>query len=301
MVGLLGLLLAAPCAVESPPGVTAALDYRDGGWRLEARKDESVLRRRIDLPADDCALAADTAALMIDRFVHALGPAPRPRPQPAEPKPATVIARAAESDALRPPPPLAAPEILVEPPRRVLLPEPEVAVRERDFGNDSAPRAWRWALSAGAAGSLSGDDVRPGVWLDLTGTTGRWALSVSLATATGTADLEHRHGTTDGMSLDSGLLAISAKPCVDFGVRACLGPFAGARILSGDSLRESFVALQAEGGAALQLDRTFAGGFSFSAALLVGYTAGPLSHEALETAGSRVDVTAALTLGYQVF
>ena len=304
--GIVALLLAvAPVcdlAAALPKDVSASLDFRDGAWRLTARRGESVLRRDLRLPADDCALAVDTAALAVDRFLRALGPAPKLRPAPRrDPRP-TAIAQAFESDASHPRPvplPEPAPAPSIEPPRHVLLPEADL--QSYDLTSDPPPRQWTLAVSAGAAGVLAGDDVRPGIWLDLTARTGRWAMSVSLATATGTADLQHRYGSNDGMTLDSGLLAFSAKPCIDWGVRACLGPYVGARLISGDSLRESFVALQAEGGGALQLDRDFANGFHFSASLLAGYTAGPLSREAQETAGSRVDVTVALTLGYQVF
>ncbi len=305
MGGIVALLLtAAPsCALPQAAGVAASMEFRDGAWRLEARKGDAVLRRELRLPADDCALAADTAALVIDRFLRALGPVPAPPPPRRDPPPPAAIARASESDATPAPPapppsPIEAAVAPSEPARRVLLPEPEPQVRE-SMG-DSPPRPWAFAVSAGAAGSLAGDDVRPGIWLDLTARTPGWALSLTLTTATGTADLEHRYGTSD-MSLDSGLLAFSAKPCLEWWIRACAGPFAGARIISGDSLRESFLALQAEGGGALQLEHAFGGGFRFSAGLLVGYTAGPLSREAQAMAGSRLDVTAALTLGYQVF
>jgi hypothetical protein len=293
MVAILVALLAAPCPVDGAPD--ASLEFKGGAWQLELRRGDSLLRRRLDLPEQDCRLAADTAALIVDRFAHALAPlrrrAPKPPVAPAQPPP-PVIAQAAQNDAVRT---IVVPE---EPQRRVLM--PEAAESTQDIAVVEQPRRWTFAVSAGAAGAIAGDDVRPGVFVDLTARSGRWAIGLSLATATGTADLNHRRGTIDGVELDSGLLALSAKPCLDLWVRACAGPFAGARVISGNSREESFVALQGEFGVALTLDRNI-GNFNFAATLFAGATVGPLSHEALETAGSRFDATFALTLGYQVF
>jgi hypothetical protein len=299
---LLGAATPAPCAEAAlrrlPSG--SSLTFQDEAWLLELRAPGRIpLRRTLRLPPGDCALLEDTAGLIADRYLRALT---QPRPRPRAP---VAIAQAAQTDAVRAPlvvetlavPSLPAPRIELAPERAVLIPELDAAA-------DLPPepdRRWTVALSAGASGSLSGDDVRPGLWLDLTARSPRWALSISLAGATGAADLVERRGTTDGMSLDSGLLALSAKPCVDLWVRACAGPYLGARVIAGESPRVSYVALQGEAGAALQIDRAFLNGFHFSATLLVGATAGPLSNEALETAGSRFDVTAALTLGYQLF
>jgi len=59
----------------------AALSFRDEAWRLELRdpQEQLVLSRELRLAPDQCALVAESAALVIDRYLAALRLPPGPR------------------------------------------------------------------------------------------------------------------------------------------------------------------------------------------------------------------------------
>src|SRR6185503_20428122 len=95
----------------------ATFTWKDGSWRLTLRRAGTVLLERSwALPASDCALLADTAALVIDRYFSGLRqPRWTPRPQ-------RVAALAPVAVAPAPVPvPLAAP---LSPPAPLALDEP---------------------------------------------------------------------------------------------------------------------------------------------------------------------------------
>jgi hypothetical protein len=323
--------LEAALRQELPAGdgdLSASLEFRAGAWQLKVRgaAGEPELHRSLRLPHEECALAAQTAALAIERYVRAL-PRLAPGPSTAALRPpqkrdatahrlsaraagaTTLLARSEQAQSspvavapsalaspFAPAPGAPAPSAAAGPAfaRAVVMPGP--IPLSTDLAATS--RATHLVVSTGAAAQLGGDDLRGGLWVDLSVHIPRWAFSLSFARAEGEADAPLSVSPGGEQSLSAGLLALSAKPCLDSWVTACAGPFVAARSLSGSTLRHGREgsALAPEVGGALQLGVPLARGFGVSIALLGGV---PLGHSQ-QTAGP-VDLTMAFTVGYRIF
>jgi hypothetical protein len=274
----------------------ASLDVHDGAWRLRLRRGGSLLlQRTLPLPRQDCALLAETAALVIDRYFAELpAPARQRRPQRlaalgpvAEPSspPAPAPAVAAE-------PPVAATAaptpVPIEAARAVLIPAMP-AVSEEAGDPEAAPQL---VISAGIAAL---DDLRPGLWLQAER---RWRTgSASFLVIAGGADRDA--GPTREVELQTALMALSIGPCFERYVRACVAPLAGVRAqtTSGRTLHpQPSVRFTPELGALVSVDRAVYGRLHAGASLMVGYL---LGEDALEAAGpsEEIDYAASLHVG----
>ena len=344
--------LEAALRQELPQGeaeLIASLEFRAGAWQLEVRGAGRgrELRRTLRLPRDECTLAAQTAALAVERYVRALGPLPAPGPHrestaasrgpkgtPRDPADrlsaraagsTTLLARTAQAQsaaaavapaalgpagsapaalapagsALTDSAGAAAPAAFEQPgpaapARAVVMPGPISLAG----ATAEASRAAHLIVSTGAAAQMGGDDLRSGLWLDLTVRTPRWTFSLSFARSEGEVDTPLSSSPHGEQSLSAGLLALSAKPCLDLWVTACAGPFLAARSVSGTTLLQAHAesTLQPEVGGALQLGVPLGEGFGVAVAFLGGL---PLGHS-LKTSGP-ADLTLALTVGYRIF
>ena len=266
----------------------AELAWTGGSWQLTLRRSGAVLLQRSwELPASDCALLADTAALVIDRYFSGLRQpswTPRPRriaaiaavaPPPAEP-------------AAPPPAPFDLSE--AEPVRPVLIPSmPAVMGRA-----DSQQLGPGMVVSVGLALT---DDLRPGLWLQAER---RWASgTASFLLLAGNADHEGRAAET---SLQSALMALSVGPCFDMWVRACFAPFAGVRgrlSPEGRTLaRTTELRLVPELGATVSIERQLPFRFNAALSLLAGRTLGEADFDPAAPP-QEIDYAMALRVGYQ--
>lgn len=270
----------------------AELDFQAGSWQLLLRRAGRVLLRRT-LPPSDCALLAETAALIIDRyFSQVRAPLPPRRPRR-----------------------IAGPIALAEPPQRAQVPSPpsDPPASTVDTGSDLMPGRAVLIPSVAAAiyeatepqrapdlmvsvGLAALDDLRPGLWLQAER---RWRSgSASFLLVAGGAD--HDQGPVRESALQSALMALSVGPCFESFVRGCFAPFAGVRGgMGGDqhTLRPSTtLRLVPELGAMVSLDRTVLRGVNVGLSILVGR---PLGESAFDPADppQELDYAVALRAG----
>ena len=122
------------------------------------------------------------------------------------------------------------------------------------------------SFSAGGAGLLgSRGEWQPGFQVQLARRTESWTLGLTLATATAIPDAM-RPGYHRPLALDgpTALLAASAGRCAGSSLRACIGPYLGARW--------SGFTTSAEAGAALSADLALTSHLRFALSLLAGTT-----------------------------
>ncbi|HUJ28572.1 MAG TPA: hypothetical protein VLW85_21265, partial [Myxococcales bacterium] len=272
----------------------ASFAYEGGRWLLTLRKSGTVLLvRSWGLPATDCALLADTAALVMDRYFSELRApswAPRPRRIAALAMGAVAGPRPAElpqsiSALPPPPPPEAGPE------RSVLIPAmPAVMARAEPPQPGSG-----MVISAGIAAL---DDLRPGLWLQAER---RWSSgAASFLIVAGSADRDS--GPAPESSLQSALMALSVGPCFSSLLRACFAPLLGVRgRLAADrrALRATNeLKLVPELGAVISVERTLPYRLNAGVSLLLGRTLGEADFDP-DAPPQEMDYALALRVGYQ--
>lgn len=262
----------------------ASFSYEGGTWRLTLRKSGTVLLvRSWELPASDCALLADTAALVIDRYFSELrAPTWAPRPRRIA---ALSMAPVAEA------PPISAP---TEPDsqRPVLIPAmPTVMARVEAPPNGSAMVVW--------AGVAALDDLRPGLWLQAER---RWSSgAASFLLVAGSTEREF--GPARESQMRSALIALSLGPCFDSVVRACFAPLAGARGRVAPDHRRAVRAtselkLVPELGAVASVERALPYRLHAGLSLLLGKTFGEADFDPAAPP-QEMDFALALRVGYQ--
>jgi hypothetical protein len=268
----------------------AAFEHQAGSWRLTLRRGKTVLlRREWPLPALDCALLADTAALVIDRYFSRL----RSPPWPARPRRIAALGPVAEAP--RPPAPETQAELSLAADaaadRAVLIPSMPAALAGAEIPRSNSGMV----ISAGLAAL---DDLRPGLWLQAER---RWASgSASFLIVAGSADRDM--GPARETELRSALMAVSLGPCFDLLLRACFAPFAGARGRISPGRRtlqaESELKLVPELGAVASLDRALPYRLHAGLSVLVGKTLGQSDFDP-DAPPQEIDLAVALRVGYQ--
>jgi len=272
----------------------AELEFQTGSWQLVLRRGSSVLlRRTLPLAGADCALVADTAALVIDRYFSQVRAPVRP-PRPQRIAGPVVLAEARPAPAAMPPRQEASPPAEGEPDasaRAVLI--PSMAASMADYETPEPRRASDLLVSVGLAAL---DDLRPGLWLQAER---RWRSgSASFLLVAGAGD--HDYGPVGENALQTALVALSVGPCFERYVRACFAPFAGARGQAGGSRRSrtgAALRLEPELGAVVSVDRTVVSGLHVGLSLLLGR---PLGEPAFDPAAppQELDYAAALRAGF---
>lgn len=272
--------------------VQASFTWRDGSWRLILRRAGTVLLERSwSLPPSDCALLADTAALVIDRYFSGLRqPRWTPRPQRVAALAPVAVAPLPAPPPSAAPPPLPPPSF-DEPARPVLIPSmPAIA-----DGGEPPASASGLVLSMGLALL---DDGRAGFWMQAER---RWSSgTASFVLLAGASDMESERGGET--QLRSALMALSVGPCFDVWLRACFAPFAGVRgqlrpvrrTLHADTDLKLVPELGAMASLEYPLPYRLKAGFS----LLLGKTLGEADFDP-DSPPQEADYAVALRVGYQ--
>jgi hypothetical protein len=288
----------APASQPGEQGDLRALVRREGpAWALELRDQggELALRRELELGPDRCGLLAETAALMVDRFLEQIRwagrppsieplPAPERRPEPAPP-PALVVE----------PAPAPAPPASPAP-----APSPPLEPRPNALLVSLGPAAWLGAPS----------ELRAAAQLSLTARLGEVAQVGGLLIA-GTATsqpvtIEARaRGAT---SVQPALAAALGGACTDgLGLSLCASALAGARVSSGSASgalfqRSGALLWQPSLGAQLSASRRLGGRFEVALDASAASALGAASFQVVGADAARplpsLDVWACLRLGW---
>lgn len=277
----------------------ASLRPEASAWTLELRRGggEVALSRRLPFAPGACGLAADTAALVIDRFLEEIrwpGRPPSIAPLPAPPRP----------EPLEPPKPDASPAAQ-------LAPASISPIGLAALGAGGADPSGRLTIALGPAAWVGlPRDLRAAALLEATlRLADRFEVGVTALAALPSASAVTISGESRGtLSVQSALVGAIASACADAGrFRLCGGPLAGVRASSGSPSGRLFQAssallLQPELGlratAALQISSRFS-------LALVALAAAPLGSGTFNVAGAdaarelpAVDLSLGLRLGF---
>ncbi len=282
-------------APDEPGDLHASLRRDQGAWLLQVRDGERVaLHRTLHFGETECRVAAETGALIVERFlVEVRWPG---RPASIEPLPAPPP----------PPPPEAAPPIVASPPpERVAAPVAPASVVEprRHFTLALGPAAWLGLPSDLRAAAMLTATLRLSEPLE--------AGLLVLASAASSQPVLIGDNNRGSSRVQPALIALFASACAEATpVRLCAGGLAGARgsygSASGARLfqQTSGLIVQPEMGlrasAAVRLSSHFELGLELLSAAALGSASfvvqsSPPVSRALPT----FDVVAALHLGWE--
>ena len=290
----------------------ASLRPEAGAWALELRRGggEVALRRRLAFAPGACGLAADTAALVIDRFLEEIrwpGRPPSIAPLPAPPRPEPLEKAVA---APQPPP-------KIEPPKPDASPAAQLAPASISPIGLAAPGAGgadpsgRLTIALGPAAWVGlPRDLRAAALLEATlRLADRFEVGVTALAALPSASAVTISGESRGtLSVQSALVGAIASACADAGrFRLCGGPLAGVRASSGSPSGRLFQAssallIQPELGLRATAALPISSRFSLA---LVALAAAPLGSGTFNVAGAdaarelpAVDLSLGLRLGF---
>ncbi len=256
-------------APSGPDDLRGWLRPAEGGFALEVRRagGEVALRRQLPLGEDDCKLAAETAALILDRFLDEIRWSGKPAS--IEPLPA------------RPPPPMPAP--LLEPPR---------------FEFAAGPAVWLGAPNDVRAGGLIGATVRLKVPFEASFLALVAASSRTVLQPAGSIDVKQgSFALSAAACAEPGRFRLCAGPLA--GARASLGNAAGVRQTASAMMWQAEIGMQAR--AALRLGASWLLGLQILGGAVPGsgtFTiAGTDAHRTL----SKFDAIASISLVFQPF
>ena len=263
---------------QSPGDLRAQLSRGPAAWLLELQGDAGVaLSRELLLPQDECAVAAETSALVVERFLEEVRWSGRP--QPIAPLPSLAP----------PPPPL------------IVAPLPLQRPRPHALALALGPAAWLGLPSDLRPAALLEASARLGEQLRLGGS----FLLGGAATQTVTIESQVR-GTT---SVSAGLLAAHASLCDGPGALSlCAGALVGARGSLGSSSgtlfqKSSAFLVQPEVGvrasAGLRLGSRWELGLALIGGVALGSASFVVDGAQAQRSLPRLDVAAALRLAWE--
>jgi hypothetical protein len=294
--------LAAQSRAVVPQDIELSLEFQDGAWRLSvARPGRAPVLRRLALPGDECTLAAETAALVAERWLVAVRPAP---PEPGSRRPETAAAEAPPDPGIDPipplmpgpeaPPPEAQEAEAADPEPPGVRPPKVLELPAQASGPDAAPEAGAdlgIGFSAGGAALLDrGGDWQRGFQVQLFRRTQDWTFALSFAAASG-VDAWSRRRMRGSLDDGTSLLAFSATRCGGRALRLCAGPYLAVR--SQEQGEGRSWELEPEGGGAIGIDLGLGPRARLGVTLLAGVPLG--------TGSRALQVTAAASFGLLVF
>lgn len=206
-----------------PGDLEAELGRAADAWLLQVRDGEKVaLHRELRLAERECALAAETGALIVDRFLEEVRWPGRPvsiEPLPRRPAPPPPPA------APPPPPPSPEPPLIVAQPAYAA---PQPAPARSRFAIALGPAAWLGAPSDLRAAALFSASLQASDQVQLS--------LLALAGAASSEAVLIAQSPRGATKVQAALLAAEAAACAEaLGLRLCIGPLAGARGSLGSS------------------------------------------------------------------
>jgi len=266
-----------PASLEENPRaepLQVSLNRQIGGWnlRLNRTSGEVALERNLDLGETDCALVAESAALVIDRYLAALRepsgrreaagaslskapPAYKHSPAPPPARPIETTRAISPSAAPRDPapspeatPPIPSAPQPAAPIAAAIAPTQPGRLREL-VEPVAAPERGQLSVAVGPAGIIGlPSDLRAAIWLDVEHPINFepaprfvglpisfMARFLFLGSASSAQPVIIDGADRGDISARSILFAVTGGPCATKWLRFCAGGFAGARLVSGGS------------------------------------------------------------------
>ena len=302
--------LAAGSNTAVPEDIVFSIKFAEGAWRLKVSgAGRREVRRTLALPRGECTLAAETAALVVERSLVGVWRDPLSERSPTRPaeSPPEVPTFVEAPPAIEDLPPPQGPDPLqaMEDPPDLLGPQASRLVAPPTAAGAQAEpiaRAGETGFSAGGAGLLGRTgDWQPGFHVQLSRRTQGWSFAVSFAAAAGSEGQLRERWSRPSSGAGTGLLALSVGRCRGETVRACAGPYLALRASgAGDASQPAALQIDPEAGAALGLEVALSRRLRLGLTFLAGVPLAADSRDA-EYGGRSFTLTAAASLGFLVF